>query len=679
MIADHDQDQDEDELNESEIVHGHHFPSRGRVSLPSQGEHILRTPFPTENLSLFKTRLLFLLYFVLMAYLYLSDQILLHKISVSSKNLIRQIATYSTLGSVEVWEWGLSQGERQALKDAQELLSQQKRAISHMKTYQSYTLDPTYQRLEHWLDQLRLHHLPLREHQTQADQQRSQDAEAIRVNQQVRKDDLFQLIQEFHILFEGNNLNQDREVTSSSSCCSLSQDTSLEELESCSLTELNKSIAMLSQLAQVSEISQFQMKERIKNVVRNLSLLNTSFVSFEESWQRGNLHPHLPDCPSCDLLLKSIDSQTDSNDLKNVLRDILRMRMRMKLTEEETIVVMRREMNEMIGTLFQDKDVRLHLEGSLENFIEKELSLVSHDELEVHNSALEEWLQAHPILSQDHSISEEEIQREIEEMVTAENVRMDLLNLSLNETISAPDHLMELVISILDAGNIMTESFGYNLELNLSNSLTHPYAASYVDYATYRHGGKVYTANLEGLVYTSPSYLTQATLMSKILFHAGMDTRGSYSYDLISSRYPPTPGHCYAIPGSVGNITVTFQSPVSLHRVGVYHVPYEEALPGTEQTAMREFSVIGWVNKPSANRALHQETGYHLGDFRYASGGEGHAALQLFDVIQSSSSSSGSFDSFPSFSAVTFMIRSNHGNPDYTCVYHLLALGVGSS
>jgi hypothetical protein len=167
--------------------------------------------------------------------------------------------------------------------------------------------------------------------------------------------------------------------------------------------------------------------------------------------------------------------------------------------------------------------------------------------------------------------------------------------------------------------------------------------------------------------------------MSKILFHTGMDTRGSYSYDLISSRYPPTPGHCYAIPGSVGNITITFQSPVSIRQVGVYHLPLREALAGTERTSPQDFSVVGWVNKPSPSRSLGHEVGYHLGDFRYDSDNL-RQPLQLFDVKRSESSlSSSSSPSYPSFSAVTFLIRSNHGSQDFTCIYRLQVLGIRSN
>jgi hypothetical protein len=215
----------------------------------------------------------------------------------------------------------------------------------------------------------------------------------------------------------------------------------------------------------------------------------------------------------------------------------------------------------------------------------------------------------------------------------------------------------------------------------LDHSHLHP---EYIDYATYRHGGKIYSNNLEHLVYTSPSYLAQANLMSKILFHTGMDTRGSYSYDLISSRYPPTPGHCYAIPGSVGNITITFQAPVNIRQVGVYHLPMGDAVAGSERTSPQDFSVIGWVNKPSPSRSLlGHEVGYHLGDFRYDSDNL-LQPLQLFDVKRSdhtpsSSPYPASPSPYPSFSSVTFLIRSNHGSPDFTCIYRLQVLGIRSN
>ena len=219
--------------------------------------------------------------------------------------------------------------------------------------------------------------------------------------------------------------------------------------------------------------------------------------------------------------------------------------------------------------------------------------------------------------------------------------------------------------------------------------------SKFADYAVAPRGGKAFvhpsntpvsiSKRSDIVTYyqlTTSPYKASASTISSLLFYSGMDMSQSEPNVVLNHHMPPALGHCYAFPGSVGNITVLLHSPVHVYGVGIYHLPLPDSMPGSPDSAPKRIAVYGWATKPTVQGVLPGRkkvvTGeaHFLGEFVYARPtGEGDPVDALQKFVVSRSSWDGVDDAIPPLSAVTFAVLDNHGNSEFTCMYRLQVLG----
>ncbi|VDM15831.1 unnamed protein product [Hydatigera taeniaeformis] len=117
------------------------------------------------------------------------------------------------------------------------------------------------------------------------------------------------------------------------------------------------------------------------------------------------------------------------------------------------------------------------------------------------------------------------------------------------------------------------------------------------------------------------------------------------------------PGECWCFHGSTGQAIVRLAVPVHVTGVSLEHIPKALAHTGRIDSAPREF-LIKALESDSA------EDGEILGSFIYNEDGK---PIQYFPVMARS-------DGKPTL-FVELVITSNHGHPEYTCVYRLRVHG----
>ena len=118
-----------------------------------------------------------------------------------------------------------------------------------------------------------------------------------------------------------------------------------------------------------------------------------------------------------------------------------------------------------------------------------------------------------------------------------------------------------------------------------------------------------------------------------------------------------TPGDCWAFSGSNGYVTIRLARKVIPTSFTLEHAQ-KRLLPGNSiDSAVKSFSVRGLINPDDVK-------GEVLGDYEYRDD-EDHP-LQTFQVQESNPRS---------FEYIRLVINSNHGNPDYTCVYRFRVHG----
>lgn len=118
------------------------------------------------------------------------------------------------------------------------------------------------------------------------------------------------------------------------------------------------------------------------------------------------------------------------------------------------------------------------------------------------------------------------------------------------------------------------------------------------------------------------------------------------------------PGECFAFAGR-GEIIIKLIKSVYIDTISIEHISPQMSPEGNIQNAPRDFSVFGMVNENDAH-------GGHFGDFQYDI--NKNQPLQSFRLNAASASSS-------SYPIVRIEITSNHGDPNYTCVYRIRVHG----
>ncbi len=118
------------------------------------------------------------------------------------------------------------------------------------------------------------------------------------------------------------------------------------------------------------------------------------------------------------------------------------------------------------------------------------------------------------------------------------------------------------------------------------------------------------------------------------------------------------PGECWAFKGSKGKLTVRLALKILPTSFSIEHIPLVLVPNGKIDSAIHDFSVYGYRDEASKNSSL-------LGNYKYEANSPEY--LQYFPV---------QVELDETFQVIEFIIASNHGNKEYTCVYRVRVHGV---
>lgn len=144
------------------------------------------------------------------------------------------------------------------------------------------------------------------------------------------------------------------------------------------------------------------------------------------------------------------------------------------------------------------------------------------------------------------------------------------------------------------------------------------------------------------------------------------------------------PGACLPLVGSAGWVDVRLARPIRPSAFTYEHIPPRIAFD--IRTAPRNLSLLGFLGRPpaahaggstsasSANPPAGSEGAIPLGSFEF----DAHArrAVQTFPLTLAGAPGNGSQPAQPPQSAplidhIRLVVLSNHGHPNYTCLYRL--------
>ena len=118
------------------------------------------------------------------------------------------------------------------------------------------------------------------------------------------------------------------------------------------------------------------------------------------------------------------------------------------------------------------------------------------------------------------------------------------------------------------------------------------------------------------------------------------------------------PGQCWAFKGSSGRLVISLSFPIVPGKFSLEHIPRQLSPTGKLESAPKEFIVYGL-------RAEHDADPVKLGSYAYDAV-EGDS-LQFFPVDTSVPEQA--------FQMVELEVKSNHGHPEYTCLYRFRVHG----
>ncbi|XP_049855382.1 SUN domain-containing protein 3-like [Schistocerca gregaria] len=144
---------------------------------------------------------------------------------------------------------------------------------------------------------------------------------------------------------------------------------------------------------------------------------------------------------------------------------------------------------------------------------------------------------------------------------------------------------------------------------------------------------------------------TQTKQISVSLMGTSLCTQKNLPNRIIQANV--LPGECWAFHGSSGSAAIKLITEIYLTAVTLEHIPQALSPTGERSSAPKEFSIWGITSVDS------DEDAFCFGQFLYDLKGP---PVQTFKVKNYS----------PKLYSMTEMrIHSNHGNPNYTCVYRL--------
>ena len=118
-----------------------------------------------------------------------------------------------------------------------------------------------------------------------------------------------------------------------------------------------------------------------------------------------------------------------------------------------------------------------------------------------------------------------------------------------------------------------------------------------------------------------------------------------------------SPGQCWAFKGAQGCVVVKLSNPVFISEVTLEHIPKSLSPDGNVSSAPRHFQVLGLTSVDDPNPV-------QLGNFTYQVDDVKHP-VQTFSISEGPEA----------FAYVELKVLSNHGHPDYTCLYRFRVHG----
>ncbi|ELU11810.1 hypothetical protein CAPTEDRAFT_145683, partial [Capitella teleta] len=170
-----------------------------------------------------------------------------------------------------------------------------------------------------------------------------------------------------------------------------------------------------------------------------------------------------------------------------------------------------------------------------------------------------------------------------------------------------------------------------------------------VDYALESAGGSIISTRCTE---TYNRRTTEISLFGIPLWYATNSPRTVIQPDM-------QPGQCWAFKGTQGFLVIQLLTPIQPTAFSLEHIPKSLSPNGRIESAPKEFSVWGLIDENDAE-------GINLGNFSYQDNGE---TLQYFPVEETQTES---------YRYVELRITSNHGNPEYTCLYRFRVHGTPS-
>eukprot|EP00731_Ephydatia_muelleri_P010887 Em0005g1473a len=164
------------------------------------------------------------------------------------------------------------------------------------------------------------------------------------------------------------------------------------------------------------------------------------------------------------------------------------------------------------------------------------------------------------------------------------------------------------------------------------------------DFALESAGGSVL------IKHCSPTYATSQSSIS--LFGVPVFYLKTAPNSIIQPQVYP--GDCWAFEGSKGHTVIKLVTKAFINGVTLEHIPKEISLNDSRTSSPKDFSVWGMHDE--------EDEGKLLGSFTYSLDG---SPIQEFPV----------YNTQEPYTHVKFQFFSNHGNPEYTCVYRVRVHG----
>ncbi|KAI8501106.1 Sad1 and UNC84 domain-containing protein [Branchiostoma belcheri] len=262
------------------------------------------------------------------------------------------------------------------------------------------------------------------------------------------------------------------------------------------------------------------------------------------------------------------------------------------------------------------------------SLIEQQLSITVQQALQEDSSALVSWLKSRFVGQSDFDSKVNDIVSRV-----TENVSQKLK--------------VETSVSRTSAGEVTVDEERIRAIVNKHIGIYDADKTGMVDHALESAGGSVLSLRCTE---TYESKSAQLSILGIPLWYKTNSPRTVIQPDV-------HPGNCWAFRGSEGYMVIQLSGVVKPTSFSLEHIPKSLSPTGQIDSAPKDFTVFGLEDETQAEGDL-------LGNYTYDDNAE---PLQYFPVQVT--------DVKP-YPIVELRILSNHGNPDYTCIYRFRVHGI---